>query len=1023
MLRRETALHRNPGSQCPTAIRDRNGGLARNARAQTGAVSCPVHSRATTRIRADRPPHSGAAHTGRAAARPLSPSMQRSSLLWLAAALVAATSTWFAVRGSDAPPPAADPAGSHAPAPPAGDTAPAASHRSAVQGGEEAADDRSAGRCGFRGRLVDDRLRPLAHGAVSLCGAAVDAADAKTLATGTREDGTFAFAGLHPRGLYLLRAEAGGAAIHRLLPHAPGPGETVDLGDVVLPPAAAVSGTVVDGDGGPVAGALVRVVALPGRAWDLLPAAGMGALPALPGPAPAEPPPPWAASLLAQLPVATAHSAADGTFRLAGLAPCGHSLSIEAAGFATARASVAPAAGEEVALGNVALAAGADLRGLVVDARGAPVAGAEVLAADAAPAAPWRHLGRTGAEGRFAAGGFATGEVWLAARRGDGWPWFRAGPQPFAKEVRLVLPPHFAIAVRVVDPAGAPVRAPQLQIEGGPAGALRGAAVPIDLRGRTSARADGSVRVVDLPEGDYVVVAADGMAAPGRAEVRLRGEDAEVRIQLPAGIAHRVRVLGPGDVPVAGAAVHVQEHHVGREMPFLAGRTDAAGRLRLPPSDSEELTVSAEHPVWGVVHGRFAAGEGEAVLRLQEPGWIEGTLLAQGRPPAPGSHAVAVLHRPAIRGPLAALPQLAAPGPDGTFALRGLQPGRYCVVVLGPRPDPGSPAALLELARAPSATDRRPGREVEVLPGAGTRCELRPGPPDPEGARAQVHGTVRVDGSAAAGWTVSLRSGALRRDAEVDAAGRFDLGTVPAGGAQVRLLEAGADAETGESVWQRHLQLASGERRELAVAFATTSIAGTVLRPDGTPAAGVHVRAHALAATGPAADDGAGAGAGFRAVRTAADGAFRFARVPAGSYRLAAHGDERLRGGLAEVRAHGAGPVTGLRIELQPAVVVSGWVDTSALGRPAHLGLSFWTIDPAHRARRDRQVAWLMVQPDGTFATDELVPGTYLVRIHARLDGWREFDACEHFDVPPQGARGVLVRPVPRPPQQGAVGR
>ena len=50
-------------------------------------------------------------------------------------------------------------------------------------------------------------------------------------------------------------------------------GEGVDLGDIVLETLGVITGEVVDADGAPVGGALVRAVDLPGAALSMFPAA------------------------------------------------------------------------------------------------------------------------------------------------------------------------------------------------------------------------------------------------------------------------------------------------------------------------------------------------------------------------------------------------------------------------------------------------------------------------------------------------------------------------------------------------------------------------------------------------------------------------------------------------------------------------------------------------------------------------------------------------------------------------------
>lgn len=121
-----------------------------------------------------------------------------------------------------------------------------------------------------------------------------------------------------------------------------------------------------------------------------------------------------------------------GVFQLDGLrADVGHALLIEAPGFATLERELPPAT--ELALGDLALAPESVLAGLVVDADGVPLAGAEVvlelggeapLAAGPTDAAA-RLLGRerrtrTDANGAFLFAGLAAAPLVLRAESADG---------------------------------------------------------------------------------------------------------------------------------------------------------------------------------------------------------------------------------------------------------------------------------------------------------------------------------------------------------------------------------------------------------------------------------------------------------------------------------------------------------------------------------------------------------------------------------------------------------------------------
>jgi protocatechuate 3,4-dioxygenase beta subunit len=189
---------------------------------------------------------------------------------------------------------------------------------------------------GIRGWVRNPDGQPIA-------GARVRAFEARPLSTAqmgdvhTDADGGFELEGLEP-GTYRLVVSAEGHA--RALQQATAGTEAI----VVLSPAAAISGLVLDESGDPVPSCEVV-------AW---PSAGSGA---------------------------SGDTASDGRgrFRIEGLAEDVYVVQATAPGFAPARVSdVRTAVGAEVDLGVMRLSAGARAVGTISDSRGDPVAGAVV---------------------------------------------------------------------------------------------------------------------------------------------------------------------------------------------------------------------------------------------------------------------------------------------------------------------------------------------------------------------------------------------------------------------------------------------------------------------------------------------------------------------------------------------------------------------------------------------------------------------------------------------------------------------
>jgi protocatechuate 3,4-dioxygenase beta subunit len=948
-----------------------------------------------------------------------------SGLSAVLAVAIAVLAVVFLGRGSTAPPPPPPPA-----APPAAAPPPAASEASAPHdpvdetarralptalGRPELDPEIRASLTGFKGRVLDARKQPVADTGVRIYRASQDAVlpdnldlFADTVAyephivageTKTAADGTFAITGVWPRAFHLLFAGIGSdAPSHRLLPHSPGPGEIVDLGDIALDDAAVLTGIAVDEDDHPVEGALVRAVDLPALVTTFFPFERLdpdSVLLARDGPpVPVIEFPAWVKSAWEHLPIPSTRSGADGAFRLVGITPGNNLMAVVKPGLlAEVRGGLQLKPAEVHDLGKVRLKRGEELTGKVVAGDGKPVAGAEVVAGNVSHSAPIdvaRRIGTTDAQGRFAAEGFQDSNVSVAARRSPRDPWVVVASQSIRREVVLTLPAQHSVTVRVTDPAGAVVKSPELRLFAGGRDeaatmAVLGFARPIDLRGRVEKLEDGRLRIGDFDAGSFVLFArAEGLAM-GSAHVDLEHADAEVAIQLAACVEYVVRVVGPDAAPIRNAGVWVHEQGQGQRngMPFLAGRTGADGRVVVAQTGSDKLRVTADHPRWGFVHGEIARGAGELVLAMQVPGWVEGTLLDHGKPPLPAKYTVSLEGRGGPlgdRGALDVVPLLATPAQDGAFAFKALQPGRYHLTVLSSLEALTSPGGVMRLVEAQFVSGDLPREDVEIVPGAGARVALDVAKEQYTGATARLFGTATVNGRPAAGATLMMWS---------------DHG--------------------------RRVTLKEGEQQELRIEVATTSMSGVVVDPEGKPVAHawVQVRGHSLEPK-PGDDEF------WNGTQTDEHGAFELPRARAGIYRftVGTNGEQPLRGQLDDVRADGLAPVTGLRIQTNATITVAGRLDTSVFPRkPDWMGMTFIGVDPAHPEKRS-DAGWAQVQDDGAFTTNEIGAGTYEVRLYAGFGDAdsQEYEVPGRIEVPPQGVRDLYLRPVkkqPEPPRKG----
>ncbi len=908
--------------------------------------------------------------------------------------------------------------------------------------------------CGFKGRVVDHDQKPVADCGVRIYRGAMDSvlpvdfdwfAPEPTWVPNyvagevrTASDGTWLLTGVWPRAFYLLFAGIGtDAPMHQVVTRTPGPGEIVDLGDIVLPLAGVIVGTVVDEDGEPLPGALVRAADLPGTLAALFPVERFDPEGAVLVREPQSPVrvvamPHWVKTAFEHLPIPTTHTDGEGRFRLVGVVPGSNMLATTMRGFLSdVKPSVQVRGGQEKDVGKIRMRRGEELVGKVVDTAGKPVADAEVLAGSTLSVVPFdfaQQLGNTDAEGRFAGEGFAPGKVTVAARRGKGHGWVLAEPQSVVGEVLVTLPATFAADVSITLADGAPAKDVRMQLLQGRAGDgaaemhLMGFVPPVDLHDRRRELGDGRWRIENLVAGAYTLVAD----APGHAAAvqsfDVTNADASVALTLAAPATFAVRVLDADGKPIRNAAIYAEGRGGKRtiEMPIMCGRTGADGRLTVDKLQAETLRVSADHPKWGVVHGEAKLGV-ELELRMQPPGALRGTITENGKPPEPGKFTIALEHRRGDepRGPIETVPMLLTPGLDGTFIAPVLQPGQYDVQAINALDNLRSPGGIFAMAQELYLAHDLPRQRVSVIGGATAEVHLEAGEKPIEGPTARVAGSLTVDGKVGRGHIVTAHGKDHRRfTARVDERGRFDLGLVPAGELEVAVMATSEGLFFGpnNNVWSGGITLAEAETRELTIEVQTASVAGTCVDPAGSPAGGLFVQAH-----GQLAGEGSRRGNAWMHTTTNAQGEFHFPTVAAGtwSFEVRGNGKEGMRGQLAGIEVTGGMPVTGLRIDLRAAIVVQGRVDLSAFAgkRPEWAWISFHRL--ADTAAADADGEWstgVGIQTDnGSFSTDDLTTGRYRLRLHMEAN---EGESAEYpldvITVPPTGLAGLVLRPGPR---------
>jgi hypothetical protein len=235
--------------------------------------------------------------------------------------------------------------------------------------------------------------------------------------------------------------------------------------------------------------------------------------------------------------VAEAESDEAGRFRLDGLTPIELTVYVEAREFRSRSIEVdlgSDGAPREL---TVIIERGLAIRGVVIDASGAPFAGASVQAmpAEGGSGISFSTPGptRTGPDGRFEIAGVAAGR-WQVTAEAEGGLRAQEVVEAGGEEVELRLEGGGTIRGRVTTPGGAP--SPDARVTAWGSGGWNGEQAPA---------ANGSFEFTEVPAGTARVSArAKGLAGSWKAVQVTANAVAEVELALEAGGIVRGRIKG-----------------------------------------------------------------------------------------------------------------------------------------------------------------------------------------------------------------------------------------------------------------------------------------------------------------------------------------------------------------------------------------------------------------------------------------------------------------------------------------------
>ncbi len=742
--------------------------------------------------------------------------------------------------------------------------------------------------------------------------------------------------GLDPARGYTLGAELTGWAPAELEVNGLRPRQTRGGLALVMKPGARATGRVTDADGQPLAGVEIRAGATPEGGSSRFFTISLG------GEASTRP---------------DATTDAEGAFALADLKPGRYDVTARRRGFATKTVPglEVAAAAAPVDLGTIALEPAARIEGTVTAPGGAPVEGVEVRAVPGGPfpilpgmRPPGDPDATTGSDGWFAIEDRRAGEkvdlmFWHTGFVTERRPGIEAGAAaPLAVELR----PSSRVSGTVVA-GDKPVAGARVMLQRSITGGTGMGAFVVFGGGDWAETDDTGSFVFESVEPGKISLQArvDGYQEKKVDEVEVpAGEDVEgLQLALePGSVVEGTALLADGR-PAIGARVELVETGERRGPRFMSNSasSDGDGRFRLEGLKPGPASIAAVHDEYGRAVKDLELRAGTNRLDLTFPGGqtVSGRVVDAGGAPIAGA---LVEVQPAGQrwgG------SESTTGPDGAFAVEGVQDGSYTLAATRQGFAPAVDGPKIEVKGAPVA-----GLTVTLNAGGVLAGTLQGLPPE-------EFASVSVNAWSAAGWG----------SGSVDFKGNYRIADLAPGRYTVRAMS----RDAGRSASGEVEIVAGTPETRLDLDFGKgLTLSGRALLGE-QPVAGAAIWARGRTVQG------------FGQGRTDSEGAFRIEGLEPGTYELTLNLFEK---GLTYNETVELAESRELTLRLPTAKVEGRVVD--ALDRAAVAGVSV-TLAPEGQAEEPgffRGGYGGLSAESGRFSIANVAPGTY--RLSAKKEGY-----------------------------------